>query len=247
MSMLANNLEQITLDIQRVCQRCQRNPDEITLIAVSKTKPTSDVAELVQAGQRVFGENYLQEIKRKYTELEDRYNIDVTASKPTSQDQCCFHLIGHLQKNKAKAAASGMINLIHSLDSIELAQVLSKEAEKKRRVQNVLIQINISAQSSKSGCQPEDLMQVGQEIDQLKGLNLQGLMSIGSSWTPGATEETCRAEFRRMRELKSHLEEALERALPELSMGMSNDFEAAIEEGATMVRVGRSIFGERNG
>ncbi len=232
--MLKNNLLKIKNKIAEAAKTAGRKPEEIKLIAVSKTMGLEKVKEAIAASQFVFGENYLQEAKAKILQLREE-NID---------QEIEFHFIGHLQRNKAKDAV-GLFSMIQTVDTTELALEINKQAQKKGLIQKVLMQINISGEESKSGLLPEQAEELAQKILGLENLSWQGLMSIGHFYQEDLAEEQRRQEFKAMRELRDSLEKKLSRPLPELSMGMSHDFDLAIAEGSTMIRVGTAIFGER--
>ena len=200
------------------------------LLVVTKTVGASAIREAVDSGMRVFGENRVQEARKKILSDEIR----------AMPEKLEWHLIGRLQKNKAKDAVQ-LFEVIHSVDSIELAEELDRQAEKFGKTQRVLIQVKLSEEETKSGVAEERLHELLGRIVQLKHLRLEGLMTI-----PPYQENVqgVLPYFRRLRELRDEAEKAGFR-LPELSMGMSHDYEAAIEEGATMVRIGTAIFGER--
>lgn len=208
------------------CSRTGRDPESVRLIAVSKTVPVAGVAEALAAGQNLFGENRVQDALAKMAE--------------TGPD-AVWHLVGHLQKNKARHAV-GAFALIHGLDDCDLAFELDRRAAARSTVQPVLVQANLSGEPSKSGSGEEGLMPLLATVAGLPHLDLRGLMIIPP---PVDDPELSRPWFRRLRELRDRAASLLERPLPELSMGMTDDFEIAIEEGATLVRVGRAIFGER--
>ena len=208
------------------CSRTGRDPESVRLIAVSKTVPVAGVAEALAAGQTLFGENRVQDALAKMAE--------------TGPD-AVWHLVGHLQKNKARHAV-GAFALIHGLDDCDLAFELDRRAAARSTVQPVLVQANLSGEPSKSGSGEEGLMPLLATVAGLPHLDLRGLMIIPP---PVDDPELSRPWFRRLRELRDRAASLLERPLPELSMGMTDDFEIAIEEGATLVRVGRAIFGER--
>ena len=215
----------------------KRNPDDITLVAVSKTHPPEAVAAAHALGQIEFGENYVQEVTAKQEALR---------ALPLH-----WHFIGHLQSNKAKFVA-GRFSLIHTVDSIKLAQNLHKymgryapdgETAAASQQQDILIQVNIGEEEQKGGVAAAELLDLAREILDLERLRLQGLMCIPPLSLSAA--ET-RPYFVRLRELKAELERELGLMLPHLSMGMYHDFEAAVAEGATLVRVGTDIFGQRD-
>lgn len=223
MSSIQNNLNSVRKRILSACQKAGRNPSEIKLLAVSKKFPASIVQQAVDAGHLYFGENYVQEAKDKIAELDPKLTFD---------------LIGPLQRNKAKLAV-GLFDCIQSVDRIELAEEISKQAVKKKLTQKILIQVNISNEETKSGVLPDDLKELVERVGNLPSISLEGLMAIGRYYD--VEDERCRKQCRDLRELR----DSLPVDLSELSMGMSHDFEVAIEEGATIVRVGSAIFGER--
>jgi len=207
-------------------ERSGRSPESIILVAVSKLKPAILIRKAFEAGQRVFGENYAQEMRDKAKELED---LDID-----------WHFIGHLQKNKAKYVAPA-VSLVETVDSVELAEVLDRRATGPL---NCLIEINVGGELSKAGTDENNFIEVAKHIESLSNLKLRGLMTI-PPYDPDP--EKSRPYFRKLRELLCRMNDELEPSEPfsELSMGMSHDFEVAIEEGATIVRVGTAIFGER--
>ena len=229
---IASNLEEVRARIAQAAHRAGRNPAEVALMAVSKTHPAEAIVEAIAAGQTLFGENRVQEFAAKHDALVSR------AGNPR------FHLIGHLQSNKA-ARAVELFDAIDSLDSLRLAERLNKEAERLGRKLDVLIEINLGGEAAKAGVDPasNQLHALLQAQPSLPNLAIRGLMTV-----PPYTEdpEGARAFFRRLRQLRDQLRASTGLALPELSMGMSHDFEVAIEEGSTCVRVGTSIFGERS-
>lgn len=216
---------------RRICdaaKRAGRDEKDIILVAVSKTKPIEDLVSAYNAGMRIFGENKVQELTEKYPDLPD----------------VSWHLIGHLQKNKVKYIID-KVNLIHSLDSIELAEEINKRAKNGGKIVNVLIQINIGKEETKSGINEEELEDFSEKISKYDGIKILGVMAI-----PPASKnpEDSRKYFKRMKELFEKLKNKKydNFDIRYLSMGMTNDFEVAIEEGANIVRVGTGIFGERN-
>lgn len=208
---------------------CNRSESDIRLVAVSKTMPAEIVKEAIEAGMTDFGENYIQEARDKITAL---------SACPVS-----WHYIGHLQSNKAKYAVR-MFDLIHSVDSLKLAAELDKFAKKNDKVQDILIQVNVAKEESKSGIYEEDAIQLLTEIARLKNVAVKGLMTMPPFFN---APDRVRPYFAALRELRDRIvnEKIPGISMKELSMGMTGDFEAAIEEGATMVRVGTAIFGER--
>jgi hypothetical protein len=213
------NIKEVEKRIGRACEKAGRSPDEVTLVAVTKTFPPEAVRAAFAAGLRNFGENRVQEAKAKLPELD-------LNPRPT------WHMVGHLQTNKAKEALR-LFDIIHSVDSIRLAQELSRKAEGKIPI---LLEVNISAEGSKYGFSEEELSQAIEQISPLPNLELRGLMTMAPI---AADPEEVRPFFRKLRQLRDSL------GLAYLSMGMTDDFEVAIEEGATIVRIGRAIFGER--
>ena len=211
--------------IERAAQGVGRNPEEISLVAVSKTVESARIKEAIEAGVSILGENYVQEAQKKIDE------IGRTVS---------WHFIGHLQSNKAKYAVR-LFDMIHSLDSIELAEELNRRAEKEGRTMNVMIEVNLSGETTKFGTEEARVIDIAQKVLNLNHLSLVGLMTMPPYFD---SPDMSRPYFIQLRELKERMgKEGI--PVKELSMGMSNDFEIAIEEGATFVRVGTAIFGER--
>lgn len=215
--------------IHQACRRSNRNPESVTLIAVSKLQPVSAIQSLISEEQYIFGENYVQELLSKTPQLPAEVQ---------------WHMIGPVQKNKVKYLP-GQVQCIHTLDSLALAQEIDRRwSGRDLPPCTVLVQINISGEKSKSGIAPEELMALLVQASQLPHLNICGLMTIPPF---GDSPEESRPYFRALRELRDVINRA---AIPgirlhELSMGMSDDFEVAIEEGATMIRVGSALFGAR--
>jgi PLP dependent protein len=206
-----------------------RKPEDVQLIAVSKTVPVERLETAIQSGVSVFGENYIQESREKFNAL---------YTHPIS-----WHFIGHLQSNKAKYAVK-MFDLIHSVDSLKLARELDKQAGKIDKVQPVLVQVNISEESSKSGVHLDDTVQLVREMSRLTHIAIKGLMTMPPYFN---APDKVRPFFRDLRRLRDHLLtlKIPDVSMKELSMGMTGDFEVAIQEGATLVRIGTAIFGER--
>ena len=215
------NLERVMASIERACGRAGRRPEDVLLIAVSKTMGVDAIRDAVTAGVRALGENRVQEARDKVAVL----------GRPVP-----WHLIGPLQTNKARDAVR-LFDWIHSLDRLELARELDKRARAEGKVVDVLLEINVGEEPQKAGVLPGDAKALHDAVQEMAGLRVRGLMAI----PPVGDAETTRPHFRRLRELRDEL------GLEHLSMGMSADYEAAIEEGATMVRVGTSIFGPRQG
>ncbi|HEV2318444.1 MAG TPA: YggS family pyridoxal phosphate-dependent enzyme [Verrucomicrobiae bacterium] len=222
----ADNLTAVQQQIEAACNRAGRQTGSVLLVAVSKTKPPETIGEAVRCGQIFFGENKVQEAKAKI---------------PLCPGRARWHFIGHLQSNKAHNAVE-LFEMIHSVDSLDLARDISKRCEQAGKEMPVLLQVNVAGESSKFGYNPGRLLAELTEINSLPRIPIQGLMTI----PPYARDpETSRPHFRRLRGLKAQCEDLLASPLPHLSMGMSGDFEIAIEEGATIVRVGTALFGPR--
>lgn len=218
-------LAQIQADIRMACERVQRHPEDIRMIAVTKTVDESALAPLLGAGVREFGENRWQQAKPKL-------------EHPLA-GQAIWHFIGHLQLNKAKYIAP-RFQMVHSVDSFELAQALSHyRSLSQQEPLRLLLQVNISGEETKSGLRPAELQPVAQRILQLPHVLLDGLMTMAPQ---AADIELTRPVFRGLRSLRDELSHALGIPLPQLSMGMSGDFTVAVEEGATMVRIGRRLL-----
>ena len=222
--MISANLEDIRRRIELASKRAGRRPEEITLVAVTKGRSLEEIKAAIKCGISDIGENRIQEALLKY---EGRWMID-------DGRRVRWHMIGHLQTNKVKEAVR-IFDLIQSVDSLRLAQAISKEAGKINKQQDILLEVKTSPEKSKFGLKPEDTLAVFQEISQLPNLNLKGLMTI-APFTDNPEES--RPYFRILKETFRHPTGV--RGI--LSMGMSNDFEVAIEEGSTMVRLGRAVF-----
>ena len=236
---IESNLRLVEDRIKAACEIAGRNPSEVTLVAVSKTKPFSDILEARKAGAKEFGENYVQEMMEK---IEEASNISEMATVR-------WHMIGHLQKNKVKYLI-GNTALIHSVDSIVLAEQIEKEAAKKDVVMRALLEVNVAREESKWGFNTESVKEAARKILGFPHVKVLGLMT-SAPYTEDP--ETNRLFFRELNALAHELyEEKLiadqdnDFKLPVLSMGMTGDYEVAVEEGATMVRVGTAIFGNRN-
>ena len=226
MALIAVNLQAVRSRIARAAQAAHRHPADIALVAVSKTFPAAHIAEAFAAGQKAFGENHAQEAVEKIT---------VLASLPLE-----WHFIGPIQSNKTRLIA-GRFQWVHSVDREKIAQRLNAARPDGTPLLNVLIQVNVSGEAAKSGVAPGEEAKLADAIARLPRLKLRGLMAIPEP-TPDVTLQ--RRRFALLRELKDRLA-ARGHALDTLSMGMSDDFEAAIMEGATMVRIGTAIFGPR--
>ena len=226
---MSTAIETIRRRIRAAAEDCGRHEADIRLVAVSKTVPAERVRAVVNDGVRILGENYIQEAREKIEALAD---LELT-----------WHFIGHLQRNKAKYAVR-LFDLIHSVDSIRLALEIDKQAAKAGKQQAILIQVNTGKEVSKSGVYEEDALALAREAAAMEHLRVKGLMTLPPYFY---APEKVRPYFRALRDLRDRIREAdfpgIE--MTELSMGMTGDFETAIEEGATMVRIGTALFGER--
>jgi pyridoxal phosphate enzyme (YggS family) len=226
-SKIARNLEEVRRRLGAAAHRAGRDPARVRLVAVSKTVPLDPLKEALAAGQRLFGENYFQEARDKIAALGPGVS---------------WHFVGHLQSNKARSAVT-FFDLIHSVDRLKLALAVNDAAAHVGKVQDILLQVNLAGEASKSGAPPEAVPELGRHISLLTNLRLLGLMTMPPYF---ADPEEARPFFRALRELRDRLEQEIVRGpLPELSMGMTGDFEVAVEEGATLVRIGTAIFGPR--
>lgn len=230
MGSIADNLGGVTRLIQKATLQAGRESGSVNLLAVSKTRPAEELREAVAAGQRAFGENYLQEALDKIEALSDLEGVD-------------WHFIGPIQSNKTRQIASAF-SWVHSVDRLKVARRLSEQRPSDLPPLNICLQVNINNEQSKSGCKPEELPGLVSEIGQLPGLSLRGLMAIPD---PDQSEPELRASFRRLASALNELKQAQPAAGPldTLSMGMSGDLELAIAEGATWVRIGTAVFGHR--
>jgi hypothetical protein len=220
------NLDSIQKRMAAACGRAGRDPNSITLLAVTKTQPPEVVSAAAKLGLILFGENKVQEAKAKI---------------PLCPGNLRWHMIGHLQSNKCRDAVE-LFKMIQSVDSLSLAQEINKRAEQAARTMPVLMEVNVAGEASKFGYRPEQLLVELKELNALPRIEIHGLMTV-PPWS--AEAEKTRPHFRRLRELKTQCEQILGATLSHLSMGMSGDFEIAIEEGATMVRIGTELFGPR--
>jgi len=225
---IAANYHRVMETIHSAATRCGRNPSEIKLLAATKSQSVAAVREAIQAGIRLFGENYIQEARTK---------------KESIAESVEWHMIGHLQRNKVKAAVE-LFSLIQSLDSLELARALDREGKRRGRTVRVFVEVNLAGEQTKSGINREGVAALLEEVGGLANLTVEGLMTV-----PPFHEdpEKIRPYFRSLKELQKSLAGLkIPNAQPrELSMGMTHDYSVAIEEGATMVRIGTAIFGER--
>lgn len=227
---LANRISDIRNRMQQAAISCGRNPSDIRLVAVSKTKPVEMLEAAIAAGATDLGENYIQEAREK---------IDIIGVQAAT-----WHFIGHLQSNKARHAVN-RFDLIHSVDSVKLAAAIDREAEKIGKIQPILLQVNTGNETAKFGVSPQDVAQLAQAVSGLPHVRVKGLMAIPPY---DAEPDRVRPHFRALRRLRDAIASL---HLPgcdptELSMGMTGDFEVAIEEGATLIRVGTAIFGVRS-
>ncbi len=227
--MIKENLEIVERNIADACEKAGRKRGDVTLIAVSKTKPVSDIRQAMECGITVFGENKVQEIKDKTEEIKE----------PLS-----WHMIGHLQANKVKYLP-GRVCMIHSVDNVKLAAEIEKQFSKADQIIDVLIEVNMAHEESKFGLSPEEVPDFVKEISSYPHLHIRGLMTI-APFTEDA--ESNRIYFKGLRELKDSINGMNIPGvnMDTLSMGMTGDYQVAIEEGATFVRVGTGIFGERD-
>ena len=227
--MIADNIRSVETRIQNACERAGRNRDDVTLICVTKTMPVEDLRQAYDAGQRCFGENRVQEINEKF---------------PRLPDDIKWHMIGHLQTNKVRYLMDKAV-MIHSVDSAHLARAISKEAVKAGRVMDILLEVNAAGEESKFGLSREEVLPLVKDIASLPGIHICGLMTV-APFTDDP--ETNRVFFRNLRELAVDIDrQSIDNvSMAVLSMGMTGDFEVAIEEGATHIRVGTAIFGKRN-
>jgi len=224
---LADNLNSVQQRIRVACERAGRDPSSVTLLAVTKTHPPELVKEAAALGVACFGENKVQEAKAKI---------------PQCPGNIRWHFIGHLQSNKCRDAVE-LFEMIESVDSLALAQEIKKRAEHAAKTMPILLEVNVAGEASKFGYAPEKMLVELKTINALPRLEIHGLMAV-PPYTPAA--ENSRPHFRKLRELKERAEAVLGAPLPHLSMGMSGDFEVAIEEGATIVRLGTALFGPRS-
>ncbi len=222
---IRENIKILKQRIERSAHKVSRNPDKITLVAVTKTIPPEIILQAIDAGITIIGENRVQEAKEKFTVIGNRVQ---------------WHMVGHLQTNKVKEALK-MFTLIHSLDSIKLAEEIEKRADKQV---DCLIEVNTSKEPTKFGIQPEELFRFYESLKDFKKIKILGLMTIGPGWAV-TDPEASRDSFRLLHDLRDELAQSFDQEFPILSMGMTSDFEVAIEEGSNMIRIGTAIFGPR--
>src|SRR3989440_1959033 len=222
----AANLIAIQKRIEAACARANRDPAAVTLLPVSKSQPPDAVRAVAGLGLHLFGENKVQEAKAKI---------------PQCPGHLRWHMIGHLQSNKCRDAVA-LFEMIESVESLHLAEELNKRAEVASKTMPILLEVNLAGEASKFGYRPDALLNELGPVNALKRVEIRGLMTI-APWIPDA--EKVRPIFRKLREMKERCEQILGAPLPHLSMGMSGDYEVAVEEGATMVRIGTALFGPR--
>ncbi|MEE8885606.1 MAG: YggS family pyridoxal phosphate-dependent enzyme [Eubacteriales bacterium] len=227
--MITEKYDAVKERIAKACARAGRNPADVTLVAVSKTKPEEDIQALYDYGVRDFGENYIQELRQKHDDLPK----DIR-----------WHMIGHLQRNKVKYIAE-YVNMIHAVDTLELVKTIEKEGVKHDRVIPVLIEVNVAGEESKFGVKPDDCEAFAEQFSNYPHVHLEGLMTSAPFVE---NPEDNRPVFRKLHQLAVDIDNKnIDNVdMRVLSMGMTNDFEVAVEEGATMVRVGTAIFGARD-
>lgn len=230
MTNISENLDFIKQQIKSAAESCGRNTGQITLIAVSKRKSVENIQECIDAGGNHFGENYIQEAVQKIDEI--------------GIDKACWHFIGHLQSNKAKVAVK-YFEYIHTVDTLKLAREIDKQASKIDKIQKVLLQVNISQEQTKSGSSIDEIIKLVKQLPDFRHIRIKGLMCMPPFFDD---PELARPYFKKLVQIRSEIEKLNlpDISMAHLSMGMSNDFKVAIEEGSTMVRVGTSIFGRRD-
>ncbi len=228
---IRENYSQVSERLGNACISAGRNAEDVRIIPVSKTHPVELILNAMEAGIGLFAENYAQELRDKFAEFESKgYSIPE------------WHFIGNLQRNKVKYVVP-VASMIHSVDSFKIATEIQKQCERFDKSIDILLQVNTSGEESKSGCEPGEVFNLYEKISSLDRLNVHGLMTIAGLW--GDTSRV-QSEFRLLSELKDELNIKFEAGLNELSMGMSGDFEKAVMEGSTMIRVGTAIFGVRD-
>ncbi len=227
--MIYHSLEKIQEEIKEAAIKSGRNPQDITLIAVTKTRTIEEMKTVEELGHLNFGENKVQELEKKYDAFGDAIN---------------WHLIGHLQRNKVKFIID-KVKLIHSVDSLRLAKAINKEAIKHNLIANILLQVNIAGEDTKFGLAPEEVMPLLKEIASFKNIRVKGLMAM-APYTQNPEDN--REYFKQLKNLSVDInsQKIDNICIEELSMGMTNDYVIAIEEGSTMIRVGTGIFGQRD-
>ncbi len=233
MPSIKEHLDRIHHEITRTAGSCGRDPGDIQLIAVSKRQSMEKIVDAINSGADHLGENYIQEAMEKIDHI--------------GRQKACWHFIGHLQSNKARFAVQ-YFDYIHTVDTLKLAREINKQAKKINKVQKILLQVNISDESTKSGTQKESAIELADQVRDFEHLSIRGLMCMPPYFPD---PEKARIFFRQLAQLRDQIRDSIgsqggdKDFMNHLSMGMSNDFRVAIEEGSTMVRVGTSIFGER--
>ena len=222
---IRENIIRLKERIEKAANRVNRNPEEITLVAVTKTVPPDIILQAIDCGIKIIGENRVQEAKEKFDIIGNRVQ---------------WHMVGHLQTNKVKDALK-IFTLIHSIDSIKLAEEIEKRAT---NTVECLIEVNTSGEPTKFGIKPEDLFRFYEDLKNFKKIKVIGLMTIGPGWAINDPEAS-RNSFKLLHDLRDELAQAFDQEFPILSMGMTSDFEIAIEEGSNMIRIGTAIFGPR--
>ncbi|NGP45113.1 YggS family pyridoxal phosphate-dependent enzyme [Bacillaceae bacterium SIJ1] len=229
-NLVEENLKSVRQQMELACQASGRNPEDVKLLLATKTVPFEKLQMAMQAGEVLFGENKAQELRGKFPLMQQYHRVE-------------WHFIGHLQTNKVKDVIK-YVTLIHSVDRLKLGKALHQQLVKENKTMDILVQINTSYEESKFGASPESALEFVEQLSQFETLNIKGLMTIGKL---NATNEETRHCFRLLKSIQAQIQE---RSFPRvemdvLSMGMSGDFKVAIEEGATIVRVGTKVFGER--
>lgn len=222
--MIKENLQKVRERISAVCFRADRSPDSVTIVCVSKGRGLDEIKEAIDAGISDIGENKAQEAELKYEQL---------SSIAHSLSPIKWHMVGHLQTNKVKDAVR-IFDLIHSVDSVHLADSINREAVKINKAQDILIEVKTSPEATKFGVKPEEILKIAGELNRFKSINIKGFMTIAALVD---NPQKARPYFKMLRELRDKIDKRMV-----LSMGMSDDFEVAIEEGADIVRLGRAIF-----
>ena len=222
---IKENVERLMMQIDRAATRADRDPDEITVVAVSKSFPVESIEEAIACGIKIIGENRVQEASKKHSVIGRKVD---------------WHMVGHLQTNKVKEALK-IFKMIHSLDSLHLAEEIAKRAADRIEC---LIEVNTSKEPTKFGVSPNEVFDLCEKLKTYRKIDIQGLMTIGPGWAV-ENPEASRLCFRMLRDLRDEMSQEFDKPFPILSMGMSTDFEVAIAEGSTMIRVGTAIFGKR--
>ena len=223
--MIQENLKKIREKNELACKKAKRSSEEITIVAVTKQVSIDQIREVLKLGIKDIGENRIQEAVLKHNAIG---SVGIK-----------WHLVGHLQTNKVKEAVK-IFDLIHSVDSIRVAEEIDKQASNINKIQDILVQVNASLEASKFGIKPQEAIEIIKEIAKLKNLNIKGLMTVAPIVD---NPEQARPYFRMLRELKDRINQLTNNQLTILSMGMTDDYQVAIEEAATMIRLGRAIFG----